>query len=975
MSTTNEELVNKSLVKHWAAWALIWLTVFPLVGLLVSIKFHNPDFLGGLSWLTFGRMRPVHVNGVIFGAFSTSFIALLYYFVPRLCGVRLYKEAWGHWLLWLWNIFIMFGSISLLMGYNLGFEADEFQWPFSILRFVVVLLIMVQVVGTIARRKEKRFYVAMWYTVAALVWTAMNLVLGNVVLPYFQTFSGVNSAAMHGLYIHYVVGLWLTPAGLALIYYFLPVSSKNPLYSHRLSLLGFWSLAFFYPFVGIHHYLYSPIPNMNQTMSIVTSMFLIIPVWAVTVNFFGTMKGRWGAVLGSGGGDNYAAKFCIMGAVYYWLGCFQGSTEALRRIQQLTHFNDFVISHSHLTVFGAMVVWAIAGLYYVWPRVTGRELWSNRLASWHLWLTITGFTLMAVVLTAMGFVQGSMLEYGANFVDTVKELKPWWVVRSVSGLTMDIGLLLMLLNFYKTAREGNVVKQEPVDTTVWEKDPSVRTGVKGSWIEHPSTVFLAAGVSFFLLAVFVQGIVPWLMPATRTTTVTDDVTDKPIQVADYTPQELHGRAVYIREGCWYCHSQYVRPVTGESLRWGPVSQAGEYAYDLPHLFGTRRIGPDLTRVGRKYEDGWHIAHHWNPREVVPDSIMPSFPWLFEPTKGNETPQLNEDGKALVAYIQRLGTGIGDWRENFIPTRLSSGVALHMDPEQQGELVSQGKAVYERRCIGCHGVKGDGNGPSARFLDPKPRDFTKGIFKFRSTPGKDSLPTDADLFITVTHGLWGTAMPTWQEISDRERFAVIQYIKTFSDRWQKEQVASSITVPPEPPITEASIENGKTLFHGKAICFMCHGAEGKGDGPLAAGLRDIWGHPERPANFTLPAGVHGGVKLGHDGAHIFKTIMTGVGGTPMPAFQNQLKPEEVWDIVHYVQSLRVQTHASELMAAGLKQEDRQEALSRIWASLSQAAAQNRLDQGVIGEELASLGQQGIQLAQGEDFGEVSDGQRH
>jgi cytochrome c oxidase cbb3-type subunit I/II len=940
------QLFNKSLVRGWAWSALVWLTIFPIVGLLVSIKFHNPDFLGGNSWLTFGRLRPVHVNGVIFGAFSTSFFALLYYYVPRLCGARLYKEDWGRWLLWLWNAFLILGSISLLMGYNLGLEAGEFQWPFNLLRFIIILLIAVQVVGTIMRRTEKRFYVAMWYSVAAIVWTLMNLILGGLVLPYAHAFTGVNSAAMHGLYIHYIVGLWLTPAGLALIYYFLPVSTKNPLYSHRLSLLGFWSLAFFYPFVGIHHYLYSPIPHSAQTLSITTSMFLIVPVWAVTVNFFGTMKGRWGKVLGGGGGDNYAAKFLILGAIYYLLGCFQGSTEALRRVQQLTHFNDFVISHSHLTVFGAMVVWAIGGLYYVWPRATGRQLWSDRLARWHLWLTITGFSLMAVVLTAMGFVQGSMLEYQANFVDTIKELKPWWVVRTLSGLTMDIGFLLFVINFYKTAREGQPLEREVPETSLWQPTPSVPR--KASWIETPSTVFLAAGLGFFFLAVFVQGIVPWLTPQTRTTSVIDQVVRKPIQVADYTPLENRGRAVYIREGCWYCHSQYIRPVGNESLRWGPVSQAGEYAYDFPHLFGTRRIGPDLTRVGRKYGDDWHAAHHWNPRAVVPDSIMPSFPWLFEPAKGEGPPRLNDDGRALVAYLQRLGTGIGDWREVFLPTRLVTGASLEVDPMEHDGLVALGKTIYRRRCVGCHGIKGDGQGPSAVFLNPKPRDFTRGIFKFRSTPGKDSLPTDADLYITVTHGLWGTAMPTWQTISERERMAVIQYIKTFSDRWTEAPPSPPIVVSAEPPVTEASLENGEKLFHGKAICYLCHGTEGKGDGMLAKGLTDVWGHAVRPANFTLPAGMHGGVKLGHGGEHIFKTIMTGVGGTPMPPFQDKLTPDEVWDLVHYVQSLRVRSHEAELAEAGLKEEDHNPAVNRLWSSISTAAGRGEIEQALVQE---------------------------
>ena len=192
----NEELINRPLIKAWLSWGLLWLMVFPLFGVLVSIKFHNPEFLGDTSWLTFGRLRPVHVNGVIFGAFSTNFLGLLYYYVPRLCGVRLYKEEWGWWVLWLWNAFLVIGSVSLMMGYNAGLEAGEFEWPLNLLRFVTLGLITVQVLGTIWRRQERRFYVAMWYTAAALIWTLMNLILGGVVLPYVEQVAGVNSAAM-----------------------------------------------------------------------------------------------------------------------------------------------------------------------------------------------------------------------------------------------------------------------------------------------------------------------------------------------------------------------------------------------------------------------------------------------------------------------------------------------------------------------------------------------------------------------------------------------------------------------------------------------------------------------------------------------------------------------------------------------------------------------------------------------------------
>lgn len=933
-------LVDVRLVKTWMYWSLVWLTIFPLVGLLVSIKFHNPDFLGTEPWFTFGRLRPVHVNGVIFGAFSTPFLGLLYYMVPRLTGRPMAGMAWSRPALWIWQIFLITGSLSFLFGFNAGFEAAEFEWPFNLLRYAVLATIGIQVLVTVFRRKEKGFYITLWYAIAALVWTLLNLILGGVVLPDVPM-SGIGNTALHGLYIHYIVGLWITPAGLAMMYYFTPLACRNPLFSHALSKFGFWTLALAYPFVGTHHYMFSPIPYHNQTIGVVMSMLLIPPVWAVVVNLFGTAMGRWGTIARGGDGNSYGAKFLMLSTLYYLLGCFQGSTEALRRVQELTHFNDFVISHSHFTVFGTFVVAAVGAMYYVWPRLTGRQLWSSRMASWHFWLTVCGSAIMLLGLTAQGFIQGSMLEFGSNFVDTIVEMKPWWVARTLAGATMDIGFLLMVINFYFTARRGAPFVEAPYATSL-QTHPA---GEERRVFSTPIGVALIAGAGYFFLAVIVQGVWPAMLPEVKTAQVKDASTGLAIRATNYTPEEAHGRRVYIREGCWYCHSQYIRPVTGEDARWGPVSQVGEYVFDQPHLLGTRRIGPDLLRVGRKFSDGWHIAHHWNPRLIVPDSIMPRFPWLFEPALGDAAPRLNADGQALMAYLQKLGTNIGDWRETYSATRLISGAALQLGNRDKQKMIAEGKHVYERRCAGCHGVHGDGKGPAAQFLKVNPRDFTTGIFKFRSTSGgANSPPSDQDLFITVTHGLWGTPMPPWYTISAEKRMAVIQYIKTFSDRWNKEAVPPPIDIPLEPPVTTASIERGKQHF--MTICFTCHGNDGKGDGMLANELTDTWGHPVRPANFTLPAGVPGGVKLGHDGTHIFKTIMTGVGGTPMPSFADTFKADEVWDLVHFVQSLRVAAHEQELLRAGIDPADAQDALRRLWGDYSLAAANGRIADAVI-----------------------------
>jgi len=443
VTARNDALVDAPLVRRWLAWGLAWLLVFPTVGALVAAKFTHPDFLGDVAWLSFGRLRPVHVNGVIWGAFSTLFIGLAHWIVPRLCGVRVAGARAGPLLCWVWNLNLVAATALLLAGENRGWEAGELPLANVVVLFGCLVALTLQMLVTVARRREAPLYVSLWYLIAALVWTDANLVLlmlGPVTMP------GIANAAWHGLFIHYVVGLWITPAGYVLIYYFLPASVRAPIYSHKLSLIGFWSLAFFYPFVGIHHYLYAPIAEWAQTIAIVSSMMLIVPVWTVLQNFFGTMLGHWAEF-----GRNLPAKFLITGAVLYLVGCFQGSVEALRSLQEPTHFTDFVVAHSHLTIFGTFILWAVGGALYVWPRLAGAPLASFRLANWGYWLVTLGIASMALVLSAQGLAQGFMLMTGAEFVDTVTAMRPWWWVRTLTGLAMDVGSSLLVLALVRTS--------------------------------------------------------------------------------------------------------------------------------------------------------------------------------------------------------------------------------------------------------------------------------------------------------------------------------------------------------------------------------------------------------------------------------------------------------------------------------------------------------------------------------------------
>jgi cytochrome c oxidase cbb3-type subunit 2 len=484
---------------------------------------------------------------------------------------------------------------------------------------------------------------------------------------------------------------------------------------------------------------------------------------------------------------------------------------------------------------------------------------------------------------------------------------------------------------------------------------------------------LIAGFGFLSLAAFVQGVLPMLEPESRSETVTRVVrTDlgelkwMEYGASDYTPQQQRGRAVYIREGCWYCHSQYVRPVAGETRRWGPITQAGEYAYDRPHLFSTRRIGPDLSRVGLKYSDGWHLAHFWNPRMLSPDSIMPRFTALFDgphaarlitdadgrrsiertavterlfdfgskqhlaltpnadglvyvPERGRypviltpnqefggdavELVAPGEDLLALVAYLQKLGSNRGKWRDLFEPQRME---ASQVSVPRSEEWIAHGKQVYQRRCLGCHGEHGDGNGPAATFLETRPRNFTFGVFKFRLTPS-GSLPDDGDLLRTITRGVRGTAMPTWHELPEKDRLAVIQYIKYvlavdnsdpgnpyFFFAEEPPKAPLFIGVPPAP--SQQLVQRGQEVWQ-QANCWVCHGEQGRGDGESAAALNDDFGFPIRPANLTT-----GQFKSGADVKDIFRTVTTGLSGTPMPSFGDTVSEADRWALAYYVLSL-------------------------------------------------------------------------
>jgi mono/diheme cytochrome c family protein len=411
-------------------------------------------------------------------------------------------------------------------------------------------------------------------------------------------------------------------------------------------------------------------------------------------------------------------------------------------------------------------------------------------------------------------------------------------------------------------------------------------------------VALLAGFTFIFLAILVQFFIPSRLKETSVKYVTrtvrtplGELTQIKAESSPYEGRLEQGRKIYIREGCWYCHSMYVRPVTGEELRWGPVSQVGEYAYDAPHLFGTRRIGPDLTRDGGRFGDDWHKAHFFDARIIVPDSIMPKFFWLFEKREDQEMP--NAEGEALIAFVQNLGMNRGKWRDEFASQIVTGGSAAISTTVS----LSHGKEVYEKRCLGCHGEKGDGKGEAAAFFTKVlPRDFTSATYKFRTTPS-GSLPLDGDIYRTITMGVRGTAMPPWYELPEEDRWAVIHFIKTFATDFEDSEPEQPLYIPPAPAPTMELLARGLEL-HETFQCAVCHGEDHKGNGPSAEGLTDDLGDPIQPADFT--SGIF---KVGPLPQDIYRTMMTGLNGTPMPSYDSVLDTEEKrWAMSYFILSL-------------------------------------------------------------------------
>ncbi|MFN8389395.1 MAG: cytochrome-c oxidase, cbb3-type subunit I [Bdellovibrionota bacterium] len=637
MATSHTEKVvfDDSIVRNFTIATLLWGVVGMLVGVFIALELAYWPLNAGLPWLTFGRLRPLHTNAVIFAFAGNAIFAGIYYSTQRLLKARMLSDALSRIHFWGWQLIIVLAAVTLPLGITASKEYAELEWPIDILITLVWVVFAVNLFGTIARRREKHIYVAVWFYIATVLTIAMLHIVNSLEIPVtlvksYSVFAGVQDALVQWWYGHNAVAFFLTTPFLGLMYYFVPKAANRPIYSYRLSVVHFWSLVFLYIWAGPHHLLNTSLPDWAQTMGVVFSVMLIAPSWGGMINGLLTLRGAWDRVR-----TEPILKFFIAGITFYGMSTFEGPMMSIRSINALSHYTDWTIGHVHSGALGWNGFITFGMIYYLLPKLWKRDVFSKRLMNIHFWTATIGIVLYITSMWTAGVTQGLMwrelrpdgsLAY-PDFLLTVTKLIPFYWIRAFGGTLYLSGLLVMVFNVWKTIALAHAEKLDLSDTAVSVVTEDLHaadapTRGRGWHYKLEGKTFLFSTLA--LVAVLIGSLFE-LVPLI---TVQSNVTPIP-GVHPYTPLELEGRDLYIREGCYNCHSQMIRTLPEEVLRYGESSKSGEFVYDHPFLFGSKRTGPDLQRLGGKYPDFWHFRHMLDPRSTSPGSIMPTYPWLYD----------------------------------------------------------------------------------------------------------------------------------------------------------------------------------------------------------------------------------------------------------------------------------------------------------------------------------------------------------
>jgi cytochrome c oxidase cbb3-type subunit I/II len=695
---------DNKIAKYFAVATVLWGVVGFLVGLIIAFELIFPWLNLNLEFITFGRLRPLHTNAVIFAFVGNGIFTAIYYSAPRLLKTPMFSELLGKIHFWGWQFIIVCAAITLPLGITTGKEYAELELPIDILIALIWVVFGWNLIGTLIKRRTRHIYVAIWFYISALVTVAVLHITNSLELPvsFFKSYpiyAGVQDAFVQWWYGHNAVAFFLTAAYLGLMYYFIPKAANRPIYSYKLSIIHFWALIFLYIWAGPHHLLYSSTPDWVQALGVVFSIVLIAPSWGGMINGLLTLRGAWDKVR-----EDPVLKMFVVGVTAYGMATLEGPLLSLKSVNAISHFTDWTIAHVHIGALGWNGMMTFGMLYWLFPRFYNVKLYSKSMANAHFWLATLGMLFFAVPLYFAGFTQALMwkeftaegyLKY-PNFLETYLQIRPMHMLRVVGGILYLTGAVLMVINLIKTAKSGKFVRFEDDQAPALERKVSTENFHRR--IEGKPITFAILALVAILIGTIIE-FVPLFVIKSNIKTIAS--------VKPYTPLELQGRDIYIKEGCFNCHSQMVRPFRSEVERYGEYSKAGESVYDHPFQWGSRRTGPDLAREGviggKLYKpDAWHYEHLVNPQKTNIQSIMPAYPWLAKknidvastPAKikamrslgvpypaGFESSAIDdlnkqanriasglrnagiqvEDQKeiiALIAYLQRLGTDVG-----------------------------------------------------------------------------------------------------------------------------------------------------------------------------------------------------------------------------------------------------------------------------------------------------------------------------
>ena len=693
---------NKT-VRNFAIATLIWGVVGMTVGLWVALQLVFPTVLNLQPYFNFGRIRPLHTNAVIFAFVGNGMFMGVYYSLQRLLKTRMFNDTLSKIHFWGWQLIIVAAAITLPLGISTAKEYAELEWPIDIAITLIWVVFGFNMFATIIKRRERHLYVAVWFYIATFVTVAVLHLVNSFELPIslfksYSWYAGVQDALVQWWYGHNAVAFFLTTPYLGLMYYFMPKAANRPVFSYKLSIIHFWALIFLYIWAGPHHLLYTALPNWAQSLGVVFSFMLIFPSWGGMINGLLTLRGAWDKVR-----EDVILKFMVVAVTAYGMSTFEGPMLSLKSINAVAHFTDWIIAHVHVGGLGWNGMLTFGILYWLIPKMYKTELYSKKWANAHFWLATLGILFYAIPMYWAGFQQAEMwkdftgsgqLKY--QFLETVTYMRPFYAMRSIGGVLYLAGAILAMVNIFKTIGKGTLVANEDAQASALEGAYIKHTGEHWHrWIERKPTPMLIMALIVILIGGLVE-MVPTFLVKSNVPTISS--------VKPYTPLELQGRDIYVREGCYTCHSQMIRPFRSETERYGEYSKAGEFVYDHPFQWGSKRTGPDLAREGTgnlKKSNAWHFNHMDEPSAISTGSVMPSYSFLIDNSldtsttatkinamrtlgvpyaidfaeKANQdlmkqastiTADLKKEGievaptkeiVALIAYLQRLGTDI------------------------------------------------------------------------------------------------------------------------------------------------------------------------------------------------------------------------------------------------------------------------------------------------------------------------------